>query len=237
MQNRRAFGIVFLLGVLTTIGGVVAYRQIYGVGEDGRLVQADIARELGRYKGTDFLVEVQGSCAIGDAGRMHLEPLVFDQSGQADGVTVVDRLRKSIGERRGLSIRQVSQHVVEIRWPGVGNDLLGTRVREVKLGEIAQYNPEYAMDAVARTEEFTKVMERLGKKKAYIKIYMELINPPLPTLPHLPATMSDVTVEGALVKILGTFHGVIFYSECSPWLRHGRYDFDYYGPQTGEPAA
>lgn len=235
MRSRRVIGTVLGLGVISTVVMVVAYRQIYGVGEDGDLVRASIARQLSRYEGTDFLVETEGSCPVEDTGMMRLDPLVVDQPGRGDGMTITDRLRQSIRGPHGISIHEISKHVVVIRWPGVGNDLFRTKIREVRLGEIEQYNPMDAIGAIEVTKEFTEAMERLGKK-SYFSLSMRFINPPMPSLPHLPASMSDVTVESALVEILGKFHGVIVYSECSPWFRQGRYNFDYYGPGAGEPA-
>lgn len=238
MRGRHAIGIVLALGAITTAAIAVAYRQIYGVGEDGHLVQANIARQLGRYEGMDFLVEMEGSCPVEDTGMMRLDPLVIAQPRRVDGVAVTDRLRQSIRGPRGISIHEISKRVVVIRWPGMGNDLFRTRIREVRFGETAQYNPIDAIGAIGAievTREFTEAMEHLGKE-SYFRLNMRLINPPMPSLPHLPAAMSDVTVESALVEILETFHGVIFYAECSPWFRQGRYNFDYYGPGAGELA-
>lgn len=106
--------------------------------------------------------------------------------------------------------------IVRISIGDVSKEFLSTRFHSVKFNQVAQFNPRDvgAVDAVEDAPDVKDAMARL--KVTQVGVYIDhLVEPPLESLPHLPPTISDMTVNQAYDLIAKTFHGVVLYGECT----------------------
>lgn len=232
MRAELRLVVTLALAIVTGVTLMALHRQIYGAGENAQKVQVALARQLVEgFDGTSFLVEAEGTCpAHKDKGAL-LEPLVLVPVKAAAGASVLDRVRLAIGDQQGITVSELSKGIMLIRWPAVGSDLFRTRISKLDLGEYDQFNPPLALDRMLGTKEVRAAIRRSGHQP-YPRIYAQLVNPPLAGLPHLPARLSNESVEGVVAQTLKTFGGVIIYSECSPWFRMGHNTIDYYPPRS-----
>lgn len=230
MRVRHRWIVTMVVIAALATGSAVAWRQVYGVGDDGRKVQQAFADELAEtFLDTSFLVEAEGTCPVGGSQAMRLAPITLMPVQGIAGSSVVERVRQAIGGQHGVAVRQLANGVVLIRWPNVGETPFRTRLSHVELGDFGRYNAANAIEWIEASKEFKAERRRL-RKRSYFRVVDRLVQAPMPGRPHLPGSLDDMTVDEAFIDILKTFHGTIVYSECSPWFRSGHYMLDYYGP-------
>ncbi len=106
--------------------------------------------------------------------------------------------------------------------------ILRTRVSVLKLARIAQYNPSLVIGAIESAREVRAAMARL-RLRVPIVLSAQLIALPAKGLPHLPATMRNVTMDQVLDLVALTFKGIVVYGVCTQTQGGGMYDIDFTG--------
>src|SRR6266478_5800014 len=92
--------------------------------------------------------------------------------------------------------------------------LLRTKIHQLRFTPQERYNILSAELAIENTKEVQAAVRRL-KLKEPVTVISELSQEPMQGVPHLPASISDVTMDEALDLLAKTFACVIFYEECT----------------------
>lgn len=100
----------------------------------------------------------------------------------------------------------------------IEGQLLQTRIRRLSFTPIQQYNPWEASIAVENTQEVREAMRALGAVEPIMSLAEHIVDP-APNLPHVAASMEDITMDEALDEIAKRFRGIIMYGECSDAAR------------------
>ena len=93
--------------------------------------------------------------------------------------------------------------------------LLQTKLKSLKFDTQQQYNGELAVDAILDAKEVEVAMPKFGLEKG-VKMVAGGINVPENgrPLPHLPASIKNMTMDQALDLVAKTFGGIVIYETC-----------------------
>jgi hypothetical protein len=173
-----------------------------------------LLRDLGpvlKAMGAAGRVYVRSKC-LGDAEDVLFFPRIEVKSG-AKGKAGSAAIQEALAKNKNVRVAERQPGVMGIWIGNVSNDLLRTRIHVLKLGPRQRYNYTDAIAAIIDTREVqTKMREARMEGVPEFAIYP--IVTPDPKLPHLPASMTDVTVDEALDQVARTFRGLVIYWEC-----------------------
>jgi hypothetical protein len=156
-------------------------------------------------------VYVQSKC-LGDSANILFFPRI-DVKPKTQTKPSVAAIREALANNRNVRVAQSRPGILGIWIGDVSNDLLSTRIHVLRLGDRERYNYTKAIAAIIDTKEVQAKM-REARMDAVPNVAIYPIVGPGPQLPHLPASMTDVTVDEALDRIARTFGGLVIYWEC-----------------------
>jgi hypothetical protein len=148
----------------------------------------------------------------------------------SDNEKAVAAIRKMFRDDKSVLVSVDSSNIVRIYIGDVYRPLLRTTLPSIKLTADAQYNPGGLGGAISlfeSTEPVQAAMRKLRMDQEPV-FYIGLIQPATPKAPHLPPTISGVTLEQALDSISKTFPGVVVYGECEHSDHSHIFDINYY---------
>jgi hypothetical protein len=94
--------------------------------------------------------------------------------------------------------------------------LLQTRIYSLTLKPHEQYNAQLAISAIENTTEVEFAERKLGFDHSNIVFGGGIALPEKGVrLPHLPASMTDLTMDQALDAVARTFRGIVIYETCA----------------------
>jgi hypothetical protein len=164
----------------------------------------------------------EASCPPGD-----LEfPLPFprvDVLPPLTGPTDLDVVRSIFRQTRESWVVEKVGGIIQIRLGKAPNAILRTRIHRLNLNPIAQFNPSEVINAIVNSPEVRSAMEELHVDVPQ-RIYSMILTQPAEGLPHLPAEISNVTMDQALDMIARTWSGVVLYGACT---RTGMYEVSF----------
>lgn len=139
----------------------------------------------------------------------------------------LERIRSVfIGSQDLVTVTEPETGVIKIRIGSVSGSILRTRISKLDLDLISQYNAQFAIFAIEKAPEIRKAMSTLNLRIP-ARLNNILMSTPDATRPHLPAHLSDLTMDEALDLVAKTWGGIVVYGEC------GRPDmFDIYFPRS-----
>jgi hypothetical protein len=110
---------------------------------------------------------------------------------------------------------RISEDETAIRiWIGqVPTEFLETKLRRLLLPPLARYNHTVAVETLRDSKEIQVATRALGIRR--VSDIGGLVTEPQKGLPHLPATMENVTVDHVLDVIASTFHEIVIYGACA----------------------
>lgn len=163
--------------------------------------------------------------ASGRVGRLYLqskcqgasEDLLFPRMELKAGAKEkagIDALRDVFANIKDVTIAKRQSGVIGIWIGNVSNDLLTTKIGALKLKPLERYNELLAIKAIVGSREVEAKMRQLGMEAAPMFVIHSIVDPD-PKLPHLPASMSNLTVDEALDRVAQTFGGLVIYEECT----------------------
>lgn len=94
----------------------------------------------------------------------------------------------------------------------VSDELLKTKINVVSFKPIERYNVREAIIPIIQTKEVQAKLRTLGVEQPLTALG-GVMQEPIPHLPHLPASMKNVTMEEALDRVAQTFAGLIIYGQ------------------------
>jgi hypothetical protein len=132
-----------------------------------------------------------------------------------EGETGLEAVREIFKDDENVTVKEEPVGIIRI-WIGkVPTAILETKISRVSLDPIGQYNPMNAIDAIINTNEMEVAMGSL--KMNPVADLGGLVAEPQNQLPHLPASMTNVSVEQALDEIAKTWagEGMVVYGACT----------------------
>jgi hypothetical protein len=94
----------------------------------------------------------------------------------------------------------------------VSSEILKTQIKLVTFTPNERYNAEDALIPILRAKEVQTTMHELGIEQP-MTASPGIRQLPDPRLPHLPASMENVSMEQAFDRIAQTFGGIVIYGE------------------------
>ena len=152
---------------------------------------------------------------LGDCSPNDEEPIPFPfikAQAPPKGTTALASVRAIFENDKNVSVTEESG-IIRI-WIGkVPTDILRTRLSFLSLDPIGQYNPNQAIIAINNTKEMEAAMRSLGLSPVWSASSSRAL--PAEELPHLPASIKDVTVEQVLDLMAKTWDGPVIYGACA----------------------
>jgi hypothetical protein len=175
-------------------------------GRNQEIVLRDL-RPLLKATGGAGRLYVHSKC-LGDSKDILFFPRVEVTKGKAGAI------QEALAKNKNVRVAERRPGVMGIWIGAVSNDLLSTRIHLLRLGDRERYNYTKAIAAIIDTKEVqAKMREARMEGVPEFAIYPTVA--PDPKLPHLPASMTDVTVDEALDQVARTFGGLVIYWECN----------------------
>jgi hypothetical protein len=96
----------------------------------------------------------------------------------------------------------------------VSAELVTTKITLVSFRTVERYNAIEAINAITQTKEIQAKLGELGilQPETIGPSFEQMPDPDRPLLPHLPASIKNVTMEEALDQVAETFDCVIIYA-------------------------
>ncbi|HEV2228624.1 MAG TPA: hypothetical protein VGR86_06660 [Steroidobacteraceae bacterium] len=172
-----------------------------------------------------YLLPVLASA--GKTGRIYYEaicprvkdhPLAFPQievCAPLTNATDLAAVRSVFREEKGVLVSEDPSGIIRVRIGRVPDAILQTRVSILKLTPIDQFNVLPAIWAINSAPEVQSAGERLHIVLPMRVIASMPVMRPAEGLPHLPAELSNVTVDQALDMVARTWGRIVFYGACT----------------------
>lgn len=132
------------------------------------------------------------------------------------GTTGLAAIREIFKNDKHVKVSQDRSGMIRV-WIGQPESaLLQTRIGSVSFRVEEQYNGELAIESIEISMEVEAAMRRLGIEQlgAYYNGSINVPEKGVP-LPHLPASLKNVTMDEALDVIATTFGGIVIYKTCA----------------------
>lgn len=126
-----------------------------------------------------------------------------------------------------VAIIQDRSGVVMITIGNVSTAILQTKISVLNLDLLDQYNADGAINAIESGPEVYAAEQRLKVHPPFGIVSILESFPPKKAVPHLPAVISNVTVDEALNSVVRTFKGIVIYGICTAPNGEGLFDLDY----------
>jgi hypothetical protein len=153
---------------------------------------------------------VHSNC-LGDSEDLFF-PRIEVKSG-SNGKAGLAAIRDIFAKSKDVTVAERQSGLIGIRIGDISNDLLGTRIHVLKFGPRQRYNYQDAIVAIISTKEVQTKMRELRMEVAPRFVHYPILYPN-PKLRHLPASMTDLTMDEALDRVAQAFGGLIIYEEC-----------------------
>ncbi len=143
---------------------------------------------------------------------------------QAPGSTGLAAVRDVFRGDASVTISGETAGIVRVRVGAVPDAILQTRIARLDLDGDDPFNPDDVITAIEHTPEMQAEMRRLGVQELQI-IIDHIVQPADPDVPHVPATMTNLTAEEALDVMARSFHMLVIYEACP---QSGQFHIDYW---------
>jgi len=138
--------------------------------------------------------------------QLELEAPAQTQTGSA-------AIRDIFRNERQVTVTEGQSGISRISIGKVSYELLHTKMHLITFKPSERYNDNQAISAIERTKEFQAKLRELKIEHAPT-IYSGRVLEAAPGLPHLPASLRNMTVDEALDQVAQTFGGLVTYGEC-----------------------
>ncbi len=173
---------------------------------------------------TEFVSRLQPLLrASGKAGRVYyrgvcrvnngIDELVFpdiELREPSSGETGIEAIRNMLPKE---GIVEERSGVISITLGDVSTQLLQTMISTVSFAQNEQFNDSLAIMAIERNPDVLAGQRRLGYSLPTQDISIMVVDPE-PQAPHLPAQLSQLTMDQAFDEVAKTFGGIVFFGVC-----------------------
>jgi hypothetical protein len=171
-----------------------------------------IARKTGR-------VYYHAICLPDDHSYPLRLPKIDVQPPSSTGTALTD-VRSMFRRDHDVTVTEDETGMVRVTIGEVPDAILKTRIARLSFDADSQFNLLSAIGAIESAPEVQSVMREL-KVSVPSRVYHYALVRAADELPHLPAEISNVTMDRALDLVARTWGGVIFYGACT---RPGTYE-------------
>jgi hypothetical protein len=210
------FKIVALL-ILCTAGSIAVSSESTGLvpRKQGHANEEAVLRHIRpalESSGAVARIYYQAECQRDDDYPVPFPKLAFRGPGErASGVSDIRNLFQS---SKKVTVKNTAPGLVRIIVGRFPETLLHTRISSLALSPVEQYDVQSAFRAVENTIEFQQSLHKLGMRGVPRPNNLP-IQSPMEGLPHLPASFTNITVDGALDSIAETFGVVVVFGYCN----------------------
>ncbi|MFN2542540.1 MAG: hypothetical protein ABR514_10305 [Chthoniobacterales bacterium] len=150
----------------------------------------------------------------------------------SNSTTGLAAVREVFKNDKNVTVTEGTDGIIRITIGKVPTAILQTKLPLLNLDATAQYNPQDAFSAIVNTNEMEAAM-RLFRFSSIGSLSSTRAEPG-EGFPHLPSSMSNVSVEQALDEIAKTWagEGIVIYGVCAELTEPGgrqRFALDYAG--------
>ncbi len=140
--------------------------------------------------------------------KMDVEPPPASARSPSAAVRYIFRNEKDV------TIAEDSRGVVRANIGKAPSEILNTRISNLHLNPMEQYNYYEAISAIMGSMEARAAMRRLKISNPPVPVIMPEVRP-MAGLPHLPESLGEVTIDRALDSVATTFNGIVLYGACA----------------------
>lgn len=137
----------------------------------------------------------------------------FEIEPPAPGEKGIDAIRSMFRDRPDVTVAEGDHGIVRIYIGRAPTHILGTKIRVRKFAPEVQYDDTLVVDGIVDSREVQDEMKKLGLR-APKKVFDMVLQGPTEGYPHVPAEISNVTMDQALDIAAETFKGVVLYGAC-----------------------
>jgi hypothetical protein len=130
-----------------------------------------------------------------------------------EGSSGLTAAKAVFSQDKNVLVSQSADGIFHIVVGHVPEAVLHTAIARLDFDVVGQYNSWAAIDGIVQSDEVQTAMKRL-KLRRPLKYYAIPVVPPLEGLPHLPTTVTNVTMDQALDLVAKTFQGIVLYELC-----------------------
>jgi len=112
-----------------------------------------------------------------------------------------------------VKIEESPGGIIRIRIGKVPDEILRTTISHISLEPKYQYDDHLAIEAIESSEEVLAARKKLGFHGEEMS-HSWLAEEPANGLPHLPDTLTNITLDQALDLVAQTFKGIVEYGIC-----------------------
>jgi hypothetical protein len=138
--------------------------------------------------------------------KVHIVPAPKGSSGLA-------AVQGMFRHNKYISVTEDAGGIIRVKIGRVSEFVLRTPIPKLAFDPESQYTDLFAIYAIERATEVKSAMDTL-KIRLPNRPTIAGINPPDEKLPHLPAVISNVTMDQALDEVARTFHTIVLYGTC-----------------------
>jgi hypothetical protein len=140
-------------------------------------------------------------------------------SKDASGLAAV---REIVRGNTNVEVEENPVGIIKIRIGTVPDELLRTTISHISLDPKYQYDYHLAIDAIESSEEVLAARHKLGFHGEELS-HSWLAVQPDKGLPHLPDSLTNITLDQALDLVAQTFKGIVEYGTCPKQGLYGLY--------------
>lgn len=185
--------------------------QSYAVSQQNEDAVLRRVRPVLRASGYAGLIAYSGRCGAKRAEFVEFPRIDLHSP---SGATALERIREIFKNDAAVKVATEPGKVIMITIGTPLAAILRTRISLIQLAPIGQYNPFLAFGAVLDADEVKAELKRLNFHTPHVFNFGMLVAEPAPGLPHLPATLRNVTVVQVLNLIARKFDGIVIYRTC-----------------------
>jgi hypothetical protein len=235
---RNKFCLVVLLGGALGYAGITSAQGEQGPSGETSKHNEDIV--LGRLKNVARLSKIPirlyyGTTCNPTKQQIATNAVPFPSTNvrsSGDGKTGITAVREIFKHANNVRIAQEPSGMVRIWIGDAPTAILQTRISRIVLDPYEQYTPNGVFEAIQNTREMQSAMRSLKYSPVWVLSSTRAM--PDENLPHVPASMANLTVEQVLDQVAETWagQGIVIYGVCNQRTRAEKaklFFFDYAG--------
>ena len=127
------------------------------------------------------------------------------------GLSAVRMIFKSDDD---VSVTKGLDGVIEVKLGKVSEELLDTKIADIRFDPTERYNPLNAISALEGTWDMRRAMDTLEMRSSSL-LFIGLLRSPEDGGPSLPSELQHVTTGRVLDKLAQSFRGLVTYGVCT----------------------
>lgn len=150
-------------------------------------------------------------------------PLVVETQAPPSNEVGLRAVRALFRNKDGVSVSEGADGIIRIVIGQVPMAILDTKIPTITFDPIQQYTEKMAIWAITDSDEVSRAEKRLGMRIPGPVVRNSFATEPAEGRPHLPESLTNVTLDQALDTVATTFDGIVMYGVCEEQQWYGIY--------------